>query len=390
MRRWSQGGLRTPIIAAFALVTWPACATGLSVGPDDASTGGGSSPDSAAESTSPEASLAGDGGDAGHPTPGDATLGDSAPTGDATLGDSAPTDDASADSAPTDSAPTEDSSDATDAVALADAPADTSSPPTCTGTEILCGSACVDPTHDPNHCGACGVVCSTGLCGTTVSADMTTAPSTWHFNGSAAWSSAGPSAQMTAAAAAGVTGTVIYENPIATDGFTAAFQFRIGAGGGGRYDGMGFMIESSGATSVGATNGSLGMGGLGGYGVEFDIYNNGQCGDTSSDHVGVDSLLPCTSATSLPTSLFASGDLTSKIDLANGQWHAATVTLSSGAMSVTVDSDAIAQSVALPNFVSGTPYYYGFSGATGGNPGNGGMQTEVKAVTLTFPTPRCL
>jgi hypothetical protein len=370
MRRSNLRGLRTPIVAAFALVTWPSCATGVGGNPGDGSSGGESSPlDSSAESTVPEASPATDASDAGHPTSGDATIGDSASP---------------------DSAPAEDGSDATDAVSLADAPAEADSPATCTGTQILCGGACVDPTSDPNHCGACGVVCSSGLCGTSVSADMTSAPSTWRFNGSAAWSSTGPSAQMTAAGAPGVTGTAIYQNAIATDAFTADFQFRIGAGGGGRYDGMGFMIETSTATAVGSPNGGLGMGGLGGYGVEFDVYDNGQCGDTSSDHVGVDALSPCSSNSSMPTSLFASADLTSKINLADGQWHAATVTLSNGAMSVTVDANAIAQSVALPGFVAGTPYYYGFSGATGGNPGNGGIQTEVKSVRMTFPTPRCL
>jgi hypothetical protein len=219
---------------------------------------------------------------------------------------------------------------------------------------------------------------------------MSSTPAGWSFNGSAVWDANGPSARMTAAGAAGVTGTVIYGHAIATDEFTASFQFRIGANGGGRYDGMGFMIEATGATAVGSGNGALGMGGLAGYGVEFDVYDNGKCGDGSDDHVGIDSLSACSSDGSLPTSLFASPDLTSTVNLADAQWHATTVTLAAGAMSVSIDSKAVASDVTLTGFTSGSPYYYGFTGATGGLPGNGGIQTEVKAVSITFPTPRCL
>jgi hypothetical protein len=323
-------------------------------------------------------------------------------SGDASLADASLADAASGTTpgpsgSPADGSPLEDVldaasiADATDSATRGDGPiAADSSPPTCSGVDILCNGSCVNPTNDPKHCGGCGIVCSSGLCGTSIAADMTSSPSGWTFNGSAAWDSSGPSARMTAAGAAGVTGTVIYTHPIVTDDFTASFQFRIGAGGGGRYDGMGFMIETKGPTAVGATNGSLGMGGLGGYGVELDVYDNGQCGDTSSDHVGIDSLSPCPSGSSLPTSLFASSDLTSTINLVDAQWHTTTVSLSAGAMSVTIDSHSVASSVALAGFMSGTPYYYGFCGATGGLPGNGGIQTEVKAVTMTFPTPRCL
>jgi hypothetical protein len=262
--------------------------------------------------------------------------------------------------------------------------------PTCQGVQILCNGACVDPTLDPNHCGACGVVCKSGLCGTSVAAPMTSSPSDWNFNGSAVWSSLGPSAQMTAAGAAGAIGTAIYQHAIVTDAFTVSFQFRIGSNGGGRYDGMGFMIESTGPTAIGFGNGALGMGGLTGYGVEFDVYNDGQYGDANNDHVGVDSLAFCNPRPSLPTSLFASPDLTGTINLADGQWHQASVTLASSAMSVTVDANNIAENITLPGFTPGTSYCYGFAGATGGLPGSGGLQTEVKSVTMTFPTPRCL
>jgi len=287
-----------------------------------------------------------------------------------------------------DAGPVADVTAGTDARALADGPNEAESGgPTCSGGEILCNGTCVNPATDPNHCGACGVTCSSSLCGTSITADMSSSPAGWTFNGSAVWDSSGPSARMTAANAASATGTVIYGHSVVTDEFTASFQFRIGAGGGGRYDGMGFMIEASGPSAIGSGDGALGMGGLVGYGVEFDVYNNGQCADNSADHVGVDSLSLCSNI--LPTSLFASPDLT-PVNLADGQWHAAVVSLSGGAMSVSIDAKPVAQNVALTGFTSGTSYYYGFSGATGGVAPNGGIQTEVKTVGITFPTPRCL
>jgi hypothetical protein len=59
-------------------------------------------------------------------------------------------------------------------------------------------------------------------------------------------------------------------------------------------------------------------------------------------------------------------------------------------MSVTVDAHAVATNITLSGFTAGTSYYYGFAGAIGGGSSSLGMQTEVKAVSLTFPSPRCL
>ena len=56
------------------------------------------------------------------------------------------------------------------------------------------------------------------------------------------------------------------------------------------------------------------MTGLTGYGFELDIHDNGTCGDTSDDHVGVDALTLCSASQGTPTSL-ASQDITATLDL---------------------------------------------------------------------------
>jgi hypothetical protein len=65
----------------------------------------------------------------------------------------------------------------------------------------------------------------------------------------------------------GQAGTIIYRNPIATDAFTATFEFRLGDG-----DGMGLMLQTKGETAVGEPGGGLCMAELDGYGVELDTY----------------------------------------------------------------------------------------------------------------------
>ena len=257
---------------------------------------------------------------------------------------------------------------------------------------IRCNGVCVDPTSDPDNCNGCGNVCSTGLCGTTVTQSLATTPTGWTFNGSAAYNQFAPSAELTPATNY-QAGTFVYDHPVTTDAFDVTFMFRMGLGGGLRSDGIGFMIEQSGAAALGATGAGLGMAGLSGYGVELDIYDNGECGDTSSDHVGVDDLTLCDSQQGTPGAL-AETDVTGTVDLADAHWHSAEVVLSQGALTVSVDGAVVESAVALPQLQTDAAYWFGFAGGTGGllqiDGGAGGYRQEVKDIVLTFPTPRCL
>jgi hypothetical protein len=278
----------------------------------------------------------------------------------------------------------------TDSGAPSDAPADTAI--LCTDGGIACGGRCIDPASDPSNCNGCGNVCATGLCGTSLSAPMSSLPAGWSFNGSASYNTFAPSAELTKASEFDQAGTFLYENPIVLDALNAKFEFRIGLQGGSRCDGMGFVIEQSGPTAVGAFGGGLGMAGLTGFGVELDIFNNAYCSDTSNNHVGIDDLSICPDQAGMPTSLFET-DVSSVLDLGDADWHSAEITVASGAISLSIDDRPLMSGVALTG-VSTAPYYLGFAGATGGlladDGGPGGYRQEVKDVVITFPTPRCL
>jgi len=273
-----------------------------------------------------------------------------------------------------------------------DAPGDGRVPCGPDGGGILCGGQCVDPSNDPKNCNGCGNACPTGVCGTSVSASMATAPTSWTFNGVASFNGFAPSAELTPVGNY-QAGSVVYDDPIVVDSFSVTFEFRMGLNGGTRSDGIGFMIEQDGATALGGTGAGLGMTGLSGYGVELDIYDNGVCGDSNNDHVGIDDLSICSAKEGTPTSL-TTADVTGTVDLADAHFHAAEVSLKKGALSVTIDGNSVVTDVPLPNLKVGGAYYFGFAGGTGGllaaDGGTGGYRQEIRDVVITFPTPRCL
>ena len=201
---------------------------------------------------------------------------------------------------------------------------------------------------------------------------MTSSPAGWTFNGTAVYNASAPSAELTQPAVDDQAGSFLYAHALVVDGLDVVFQFRLGLDGGLRSDGMGFVLQTSGPTAVGLAGSGLGMAGLPGYGVEFDIYNNGICSDMSDDHVEVDSLTLCNASQGTPTSLAAT-DLTGQIDIADTHWHTAEITLpAAGRISLSIDGTAYLTSVPLTGYVAGVPYYLGFSGGTGGLVGSDG------------------
>jgi hypothetical protein len=358
--------LALPLTALCAVGAWTGCSALLSF---DGITGGPREPDAATARDSGDAGTQADGTGQGDGSQGDATQGDGNPS-DGTQADAeggAPDDGAVVDDAPNEAQP-------------------------CGDGGIVCDGACIDPASDSLNCGRCGNVCPSGRCGASILADMSTKPAAWSFNGSAQYDPTEQSAVMTSANGTHQAGSVVYEDPVTFGWFTANFQFRIGYGGGARDDGMGFMFQTTGPTAVGGYGHGLGMTGLAGWGVEMDIYDNSRCGDSTDNHVGVDSLAECDAAanTGLPTSLF-SLDVTSVLDLADGKWHTATVKLDREALSVFVDDAGLADHVGLPGYVVNVPAYFGFGGGTGNAMADaGGSRTEVKNVSITLLAPRCL
>ncbi|MGH7272795.1 MAG: lectin-like domain-containing protein [Polyangiaceae bacterium] len=239
----------------------------------------------------------------------------------------------------------------------------------------------VDLQTDPNHCGTCATTCTSGLCGTSIKS-WTVSPPLWQFNGSARTDVSGHLGMNTGFVTelgGWLSGTIIYAHPVVTDSFTATFRVYLGGGGGA--DGMGFMWQTQGPTALGANAGCLGMCGLPGFGVEFDTYDNGSCGEPNANHVGVDQLSGCSG---LPTMLASDNGAVPNL---RGTVLTVVVQMTAGKVSESIGGTTYLNQVALPGFVSGTPYYFGFAGANGGADDYHEIANDL---TITFPTPRCL
>ncbi|WP_438019177.1 MopE-related protein [Sorangium sp. So ce315] len=214
------------------------------------------------------------------------------------------------------------------------------------------------------------------VCAAVLTADMTSPPEGWSFNGTAFWDPDTRTGVLTEARRQ-QAGTIVYRNPIAADAFTATFEFRLGGG-----DGMGFMLQTLGDTVVGEPGGGLGMAGLDGYGVELDTYDNFDCADRNDNHVAVDDLSrPCAEGV-----LSSMGDAASGVALGDGAFHTARIELDAGEVSVSVDGEPLLRRFGIDGFPVGARFFHGFAAATGA----AFARQEIRNVKITFPSPRCL
>jgi hypothetical protein len=325
---------------------------------------------------------------------------DAAPTGD----DAAPNSD---DAAPNSDDAAPNSDDAAPAPVadlavnhdLAKTPPDLAPPPpdlaspcgVCNAPSICCGNQCVNPATDANNCGACGNSCASGLCGQAVSATLSTAPSTFAYNGFAYEDPTTQTGVLTDSALR-ESGSIVYSNAIVTDTVDISFEFKMSPGGGA--DGIGFMLETDGSFVLGDTGAGLGMAGLDGFGVELDAFDNmnaASCGETSGgQHINIDTLGRC----QIGDGTFAPTPLTTPVrfTVSDGNWHQALIHISASKISVSIKTGAttttVFSNVPLPStvFTSGRAYFYGITGATGGI----SERHEIRNVAFKFPTPRCL
>ncbi|WP_437622453.1 L-type lectin-domain containing protein [Sorangium sp. So ce1151] len=246
----------------------------------------------------------------------------------------------------------------------------------CTGETTPTPEACDLVDNDCNGQTDEGTCPAGTVCAASLAADMASPPDGWSFNGDAFWDAQALTGALTDAEH-DQAGALVYRNPIAADSFTATFEFRLGRG-----DGLGFMLETTGETAVGDPGGSLGMAGLAGYGIELDTFDNFECGDLGSNHVGVDDLAqPCRNG-----GLRSLIQVASNVALGDGAFHTARIELDEGEVSVSIDGEPLIQGFAIDGFPVGATFFYGFAAGTG----DAIARQEIRNVSITFPAPRCL
>jgi hypothetical protein len=223
-----------------------------------------------------------------------------------------------------------------------------------------------------------GAITGDALCGFTATATMQAAPGPdWFINGDAMWDANAMSLVLAADSIEYQAGTFIYGMPFDThSGFDATFDFRITSNS-SPADGMTFFVATDGPQIVGSAGGGLAAAGLNGWGVELDIYDNMECGDSDSNHVGVSQLDWCGSG-------YINGidSMPVMFTLADGSWHTCAIHWApGGVVSVSLDGTPYFTNYQIQGFADRI-YYLGFSGATGGL----FAQHEIRNVTLSFPT----
>jgi hypothetical protein len=157
-------------------------------------------------------------------------------------------------------------------------------------------------------------------------------------------------------------------------GFSTAFQFRISNPGGSAdttgsvgADGLAFVIQRAGNTSLGANGENMGYSGiLQSVAIEFDTFKNATQLDPSSNHIGVDTLGSLISLSTVNvTPNFDDGNLwTAWIDY-NGTNLEVRVSETNTRPATAILTYSLSLAT-LSTTLGGTSAYVGFTSATGG------------------------
>jgi hypothetical protein len=170
----------------------------------------------------------------------------------------------------------------------------------------------------------------------------------------------------------GQVGAMWYSTPIPlAGGFTSYFDFRI-TGGASHADGLAFVIQTAGTSTIGGAGGSLGYSGLvNTLAVEFDTYDNSGWeppGTPAGNHVAVHSCGTGANSVSYPSCGLAADDPT-PYNMWDGAVYRVTVSYTPGTFTVNsllADINYTLDLSTLLNLLPGGQAYIGFTAATGG------------------------
>jgi hypothetical protein len=176
--------------------------------------------------------------------------------------------------------------------------------------------------------------------------------STWNFEGSAQWDSSGGWVELTSPAT-GQAGTA-FSTAATVSGASVEIEFLFFVSGGSGADGMSITALDTERMDgfVGQSGGGIGYGGLPGWSIEVDTYNNGH-DPTPEDHLGFS----------------FNGDNESQEawaalpDMEDGQWHSMRVEVQDPRVRVLIDGTTYIDQDIVGNF--DFPAYIGFTAGTG-------------------------
>ena len=172
---------------------------------------------------------------------------------------------------------------------------------------------------------------------------------------------------------------------VVANGFTVDYTFRLTDIQGGGGDGIAFVVQTQGPTTVGGSGEQLGYGGVGNsMAVELDTFFNDWPGvdDPNDNHVSIH-----TGGTGANTAdeVASLGASTSIPNVSDGQVHAIRIVYVPGSLSVLVDTvPALQVSIDLASEISlgpGGTAFVGFTGSTG----DAAEYHDLLTIEITFP-----